>query len=175
MIVFGKLIPDAEFRNVEDISPRWLLDNGYRAVAMDNDNTVAKYSESEPSPEVRTWLASLKAAGIAAAMVSNTHHPARLERIARELDVPWKDRCAKPSAKGFLWAAERLGVQPGEMLSVGDQVFTDVLGAHRAGAGAAIVYPRGMSENFLFRLRRLVEFPFIAACRRRERKRSKNV
>ncbi len=174
MSVFSKLIPDAEFHGVCDISPELLREMGIRAVALDNDNTLAKYSESAPSPEVKAWMDGLRNAGIGAVLVSNTHHPARLERIADELGISWRDRCAKPSAKGFLWAAETLGVRPHEMLSIGDQIFTDVLGAHRAGAKAAIVYPRGMDENFLFRVRRFFELPFIAACGRRERKRRKN-
>lgn len=171
MSVFSKLIPDAEFHGVCDISPELLCEMGIRAVALDNDNTLAKYSESAPSPEVKAWLDGLRRVGIDAVLVSNTHHPARLQRIADELGIRWRDRCAKPSAKGFLWAAETLGVKPHEMLSIGDQIFTDVLGAHRAGAKAAIVYPRGMDENFLFRVRRFFELPFIAACGRRKRKR----
>lgn len=174
MSVFSKLIPEAEFHSVCDISPELLRNMGVKAVALDNDNTLAKYSEGTPSPEVKAWTDRLRDAGIGLVIVSNTHHPARLSRIADELGIAWRDHCAKPSAKGFRWAAETLGVQPSEMLSIGDQIFTDVLGAHRAGARAAIVYPRGMDENFLFRVRRFFELPFIAACKRRAEKRRKN-
>lgn len=172
MSVFSKLIPEAEFHSVCDISADVLREMGVKAVALDNDNTLAKYSEGAPSPEVKAWMDGIRAAGIGAVIVSNTHHPARLGRIADELGIAWRDRCAKPSTKGFRWAAETLGVQPRELLSIGDQVFTDVLGAHRAGAKAAIVYPRGMSENFLFRVRRFFELPFIAACGRRKRRKN---
>lgn len=168
------LTPDAEFSDVCDISAEWLRSHGVRAVALDMDNTIAKYSESAPSAEASAWLKSLKNAGIRAVIVSNTHRPARVEAVAQALGIGYRAKCGKPSAKGFLWAAEHLGVKPGEIMAIGDQIFTDVWGAKRAGCMAAIVYPRGMSENFLFRVRRAAELPFIALSREKYGKKGKH-
>lgn len=173
MRVFGKLIPDAEFADVCDISAEWLASKGIRAVALDMDNTLAKYSERDPSPEVAAWLESLRASGIGAMIVSNTHRPARVERHAKALGVEYLSHAGKPSRKGFRLAAEKLGVRPSEIMAIGDQVFTDIWGAKRTGCAAVIVYPRGMEENVFFRLRRAVELPFIALCKERYRKKGK--
>ena len=171
---FLKLIPDAEFRDVCDISAEWLRSHGIRAVALDMDNTIAKYSESEPDKRVTEWFSSLRKAGIVGAIVSNTKRAHRVAGVAETLGIEYRLGCKKPSSKGFLWAAEALGVKPNEVLSIGDQIFTDVWGAKRAGCRAAIVYPRGMDENVLFRLRRLVELPFIACSRERYGKKVKH-
>ncbi len=174
MRVFLRLRADAEFYDVCDISPRWLRAHGVRAVALDMDNTIAKYSENEPDGQVKAWLHSLEDAGIRAAIVSNTRREARVSGVAGALGIPYRLGCRKPGRKGFLWAAETLGVRPDELMSIGDQIFTDVWGAKRAGCKAAIVYPRGMDENPLFRLRRLAERPFIALARERYGRKVKN-
>jgi len=50
---------------------------------------------------------------------------------------------AKPDASIFHAACERLGVAPGEVLHVGDDIEMDVLGAHRAGLRACWINRAG--------------------------------
>ena len=46
--------------------------------------------------------------------------------------------CRKPEPRQFLSVASQLGVEPGEMVHVGDLMDTDVAGAHDAGARAIL-------------------------------------
>jgi putative hydrolase of the HAD superfamily len=50
---------------------------------------------------------------------------------------------AKPDASIFHAACERLGVAPGEVLHVGDDIEMDVVGAHRAGLRACWINRAG--------------------------------
>lgn len=51
-------------------------------------------------------------------------------------------RRTKPDPKPFLLCAQRLGVEPGSALFVGDKPYTDVLGAKAAGMKAVLVKRR---------------------------------
>ena len=66
-----------------------------------------------------------------------------------------------------------LGVKPQECAVIGDQIFTDVLCASRAGAVAILVKPIPYNENLFFRFKRVCEKPFIRAYKRREAKKAK--
>jgi len=52
---------------------------------------------------------------------------------------PVFDRLGKPEPHLFLEAARRLGIAPGRLVMVGDQLETDVLGARAAGIDAALL------------------------------------
>lgn len=56
----------------------------------------------------------------------------------------------KPAARGFLDVADRLSLNPDDLLMIGDSVWRDGLGAMRAGyAGALIVQRNGSMHNSL--------------------------
>ena len=57
--------------------------------------------------------------------------------------------CAKPAAAIFLAAAASVGVQPGELLHVGDDFHLDIVGALNAGLQAAWVVRHEVSETQL--------------------------
>jgi putative hydrolase of the HAD superfamily len=101
-------------------------------------------------PEVAPVLGALRERGIPLAVVSN--FDSRLWGILRELAI---DRhfdaivcssvagAAKPDPAIFLTAIEKLGVEAGDVLHVGDDERADVLGARRAGLRALLVDRRG--------------------------------
>jgi HAD superfamily phosphatase (TIGR01668 family) len=159
-------LPDAVFDSVTDIRADWLRENGIIGLALDVDNTIAKYSEDLPAPEIVEWLGGIKNAGIRCVIVSNSRRKKRVPDISRALDLRYIVRAGKPGRKGFVKAAELLGADPREIAAVGDQIFTDVLGAKRAGCKALLVYPRGISESPWFVIRRWLETPFIRMAER---------
>ena len=57
-----------------------------------------------------------------------------------------------------------------EILFVGDQLLTDVWIAKRYGLRAVVVEPIQKRENWFFRFKRVLEKPFVAIYRRREKK-----
>lgn len=155
------LLPDAVFDSVTDIKSDWLIKQEIIGIALDVDNTIAKYSEHLPAPEIVNWMESLRNAGIRSVIVSNSRKEKRVPDISRALGLPYIVKAGKPSRKGFLRAAELLDTEPKHIAVIGDQIFTDVLGAKRAGCKAYIVYPRGINESPWFSIRRWIETPFI--------------
>mgnify|MGYP002703986462 CR=1 FL=1 len=62
---------------------------------------------------------------------------------------------------------ERMGAAPEETVMVGDQIFTDILGANRAGVTPLLVKPIRLAGNPGRYLRYAVETPFRLLGKRR--------
>ena len=128
-------------KRVTELTPAWLEELGVRGLLLDLDNTLlAPADEGPPSQEVFAWAETLKRAGLKLALVTNAK-PQRVRRVARVLGVPGAGPVAKPLPFGYLWGLRTLGLPRSQVLAVGDQVFTDLLGARLAGLRFALVEP----------------------------------
>ena len=87
--------------------------------------------------------------------------------MAQQLGVPYQGRSGKPRRGGYLQAMARMGCTPEQTAMVGDQIFTDVLGACRAGVVPLLVEPIRLAGNPGRYLRYAVETPFRLLGKRR--------
>lgn len=129
---------------------------GYRAIMLDLDNTLVRWNHPDPTPPLVEWLRRVRAMGFLPCIVSN-NSGSRVSEFAAKLDIPFISNAVKPRRRGFREAMNLLGVQPGETVVVGDQIFTDILGGNRAGAYTILVVPIDPKEFFLTQLVRKVE------------------
>ena len=136
------------------------MQNGIRALILDIDNTLAPYEEPEPNERVLAWFSALKENGIVAAFVSNNDHE-RVSRFNREIGIPMYPKGKKPLKKFMRRAITALGVSPEETAIMGDQIFTDVWGANRAGLYNILVKPLGRDIGFHIYLKRVIEKPIL--------------
>ncbi len=104
--------------------------------------------------DVRPALEELRRRGFKIAAISNWDERLRpllraleLERYFDTIVVSLEMGCAKPDARLFRAAAERLGVQPGEILHIGDSPVEDREGALGAGLQACLLDRRGVSSE----------------------------
>ncbi|HEY5945819.1 MAG TPA: HAD-IA family hydrolase, partial [Kofleriaceae bacterium] len=75
--------------------------------------------------------------GITAGAIALVIEAALARRFPHER---WQfDRLGKPEPHLFLQAAQRLGIEPAKLVMIGDQIETDVAGAHAAGCDAALL------------------------------------
>ncbi len=110
-------------------------------------------------PEVRETLSEIRGLGLKLGLLSD--FPVETKLVYLGLDGIWDTAfCSettgylKPNAEPFLEAADRLGVQPSEVLYVGNSYQYDILGANRAGMLSAHLTPRpvkGGVADFSFR------------------------
>ena len=154
------LIPRGVYPAVTQISPKALAEKGVRLVLADLDNTLVPYRVTEPSRAVRQWRDALAAEGIALFLLSNSRKPGRPHSFAQKLDIPCIGHAGKPKREGFFRAMERIGVTPDQTMMVGDQIFTDVLGANRSGVTPLLVKPIRLAGNPGRYIRYAVETPF---------------
>jgi len=108
-------------------------------------------SEDFVPQDVVPTLTALRQAGFKLGLVSNRSEP--LDEIVKSLglagmfdlmlaagEVGWY----KPDPRLLLHAADRLGVEPGETLYLGDNFHADVLGSSAAGMTPVLLDPRGL-------------------------------
>lgn len=152
------------------LDPARLREHGIRLVLADLDNTLAPYEESAPSPALRQWKEELERNGITLFVVSNSRKSRRCPDFCQALGVPYVRHAGKPGTKGFREALRQTGAAPQEAIMVGDQIFTDTLGANRAGIRTVLVRPMAWGKNPGRILRYAIETPFrLAATARHTR------
>ena len=136
-----------------------LLRIGIKGVILDLDNTIVDWNESWLRPEVRAWVAAAKERGLRFCLVSNALRGERVMRVAAELGIGAVLRAGKPLPRAFRKGMEALGTDPRSTCVIGDQVFTDIVGASRLGLVTILVPPLGPREAPHTRLIRLIERP----------------
>lgn len=158
-------LPDYIFPRLTDLSPDFLQQRGITLLLMDFDNTMLPYTTNVPSRELLDWLERMKAAGITLCIVSNSRK-ARVPAFSEAYGVACVTRAAKPGTRGIREAMEHFGAKQSETALVGDQIYTDVLGAKRAGVTALIV--KSIHNHTIWlKLRHLLEVPVLAMARKR--------
>jgi len=149
--------PDAYVTSVSDVEPRELYDRGFRGAIVDLDNTIVEWhADDGPSEQVTEWFVGLKTAGFEVCLVSNNFSD-RVIAFAGALDIPSVPNAGKPRGRGFRQALRLMGTAPEQTIMVGDQLFTDVLGANRLGIYSILVIPMTRKEFVGTRLVRYVE------------------
>ena len=162
------LLADAEFPSILSISPDWLKKKGIRFLMLDFDNTVIAYTETVPSAEFLSWREQLERDGIALMIVSNSRKSRRVPDFCAQWDMAFIRHAGKPKPGGILRALGQQGVLPTQAALVGDQTFTDVLGANLAGVTSILVRPIRFSNPFQA-VRFGLEQPFIRLGRKKRK------
>lgn len=159
-MTFQMFKPDAAFSDIYAITPEVLDELGIKGIVFDIDQTVAPYEVALPTEEMKAYFETLRAAGIKMAFVSNNIGP-RVKKFNESIGLFYVCRAGKPSPKGVKVCIDHFGLKQEEILSIGDQIFTDCLSAHRAGIRFAMVQPIKKQENLFFRIKRFFERPFV--------------
>lgn len=147
-------------RSVCDITPQLLEKMGVRGLLLDIDNTLTTHDNPIPAPGVESWIAGMQAAGIRLCLVSN-NHPPRVAPFAERLGLDYVCEGKKPLSKGYREALRKMQLSRKETAAVGDQIFTDVLGANLFRIPCIFVFPMEMEQTKFFKFKRRMEIPFL--------------
>ena len=148
-----------------ELTPELLKRQGVRLLMMDFDNTIVPYTTDTPTQRMAQWLSMMAGSEIRICVVSNSRND-RVKRFCAKYGIPVIVRAKKPGTKGIKACLAQYGVAPGEAALVGDQIFTDTLGANRAGVMPILVRAID-NHNIWLKLRHVAELPFIFAARKR--------
>ena len=152
--------PDKQYTKVTEITIEELNALGVKGLILDIDNTLTVRDHPEVSPEVKQWLNFLKCHFIKLAVVSNNKRE-RVEPFARKLGIMYFSRSMKPLKKGLRQAQKMFHLDAAQIAVVGDQIYTDVLGAKRCGMKALLVQPIQLETGTFFRLKRKMERKYV--------------
>ena len=143
-----------------DLSPALLRKHGIKGLLLDLDNTLTTHDNPKPADGVLEWIELMKESGIQMCIVSN-NHPPRVKPFADMLGLQFVSEGKKPLSKGFREAKGRMGLEWNELAVVGDQIFTDVLGANLKRLKCVFVFPIEHETTRFFRFKRKMEIPFL--------------
>lgn len=148
-----------------DISPAFLRSRGIRLLMLDFDNTLVPYTTDIPTPAVLDWLQQMQAQNMCLCVVSNSHKD-RVKIFCEKYGIPCITHAKKPFSKGICQCLRQFSVKPEECALVGDQIFTDTLGANITGI-APILVNAIHNHTVWLKLRHIAELPFIFIARKR--------
>ena len=164
--MYKKFLPSEFVKSVFDISPERLIEKGIRGIITDLDNTLVEWDRPDATPKLVNWLKSMKDAGIQVTIVSNNNE-LRVKSFADPLGIPFIYKARKPMGKAFIKALNTMDVKREEVVVIGDQLLTDVVGGNRIKLHTILVLPVAKSDGFFTRFNRLVERRIFKALKRR--------
>lgn len=150
------LTPDLFCDKVEDITPALLESLGIRALLIDIDNTLVSRASGSFEDSVLVWIAQMKRAGVSLCLLSNNWHAAVYD-YAAELDLPIVAKAIKPLPLFYIKALALIGAQRATTAMVGDQLFTDILGARLCVLFSILVKPLSTTDLWYTQFFRVLE------------------
>ena len=153
--MFEKFFPDEYVASTYVIPFEKLYEKGYRGVIFDIDNTLVPHGAPADDRAVKLFQ-RLSGIGFASCLISNNQE-ARVKMFNKDIGTHYIYNAHKPSTKNYIRAMEIMGTDRTNTLFVGDQLFTDVWGAKRAGIHNILVKPIHPKEEIQIVLKRRLE------------------
>lgn len=151
-----RVYPKMYLKNVQEITYEMLQENNISGMILDVDNTLIDYYQKMPKG-IDKWCESLKQKGIVFCIASNSNKKEKVEMVAKNLEIPYIHFAKKPLKIGLKRAANIMGLEPSKVAVVGDQIFTDVLGANRTGMFSILVDPIEEKDIWITLVKRPIE------------------
>jgi HAD superfamily phosphatase (TIGR01668 family) len=166
------LLPTIAVNGIKDITLEILDKLKVKAIFLDVDNTLAIHDSQVPFEGAVEWTKKIRMHGYKVLIVSNNFNK-RVKPFASKFETPYLAFAKKPFPVAFSKAKKLLkddGLRPEDCLVVGDQIFTDILGANLCQMKSILLEPVGKEKSTLFRMRRRLENRIRRKIREGERK-----
>lgn len=150
------LYPDYYCNKVTDIKLDLLKENNIKGLMLDVDNTLIDFDRNLVEG-AKEWIEEIKANGIKCIILSNSNKVEKITTVANILDIPYIYFATKPFKRGFKKAKQQLGLENENIAVVGDQIFTDIIGANRSKMFAILVNPISKKDIWMTKLKRPIE------------------
>lgn len=148
--------PYAYADSVFAIDYQKIYDKGYRGILFDIDNTLVHHGD-DSTPEIDALFQSIQKTGLRTLLLTNNDEE-RVKRFIKNIDTLYICDADKPDPKGYIKATEILGVKKEEVLMIGDQIFTDILGANKSGIASILVKFIKLDSEMRIGKRRYLEY-----------------
>lgn len=165
------LLPDYFVKNVFCVDVEFLKEKNIKAVIFDIDNTLVGFTVALPTGGIKEYLNMLRQNGIKVAIASNNNKE-RVSLFCKDLGVPFVHRACKPCPPALLKLCKIMDVKPKQTALVGDQIYTDVLGANLCCMTSVLVDIIDTKESLTFKIKRALEKPVIKAKIRKDAKKN---
>lgn len=148
--------PDHEAESAYEIAYEKLYGEGYRGIIFDIDNTLVPHGAPADERAVSLFQ-RLHSIGFQTVLLSNNKEPRVKMFQEGVVYAQYLFKAGKPGREGYRKAMELMGTDADSTVFVGDQLFTDVWGAKRAGIVSYLVKPIHPKEEIQIVLKRRLE------------------
>lgn len=146
----------AVFRRITDIEIDFLNNNNIKTLLLDVDNTLSTHHGTVLVDGLTDWLKKMQDNGVTLVVVSNSKR-FRIEPFAGKIGLPFVSLACKPLPNGYRKAVKMMNADKKTTAIIGDQIFTDVLGANFYGIRSLLVRPVKLEDGWSFKVRRYFE------------------
>lgn len=150
------LYPKIYLNNVKEITYELLQENNIKGLILDVDNTLIDYYKNMPEG-VEQWCKDLQKRNIKFCIASNSNKREKIKGVSEKLGIPYVFFAKKPLKMGLNKAKNIMGLKSEEVAVVGDQIFTDVLGANRCKMFSILVEPIKEKDILITIIKRAIE------------------
>jgi HAD superfamily phosphatase (TIGR01668 family) len=153
-----KFIPYDCYKDIFSVDYNKLYEAGKRIILMDIDNTLIPYDQDVPTPALMDLFARINNIGLKIILISNNNKE-RVARFAGVAGMEYINNAMKPLSRGYRQVLRlAFPYTNKEIIAIGDQLLTDVLGANRHRIDAILVNPlKRKSEKWFTKLNRRLE------------------
>ena len=151
-----QFMPDQYVKSVYDISINELKENGIKGIITDLDNTLVEWDRADATDEVIAWFEEVRKYGFEIVIVSNNKEK-RVKSFSEPHKITFIHSAKKPLSRAFKTAAKLMKLKREEVVVIGDQLLTDVLGGNRSGFQTILVVPVTKTDGFFTRINRRIE------------------
>ncbi len=148
-------LPDEECESSYAVDYEGLFRKGKRGIIFDIDNTLVPHGAPADERSIELFR-RLHDMGFTTMLLSNNGRK-RVEPFAGAVCSDFICKAGKPGKKGYFSAIERMNCTRENVVFIGDQLFTDILGAKRAGISNIFVHQIARQEEIQIILKRIPE------------------
>ncbi len=161
-IIYHHLRPTHVYESIYDIDFGHLYDQGFRNLFFDVDNTLISYTDSNVSLQCMNLFNSIQAMGFDhIILVSNNSSSDRIEKVAKNLDLPAVSFACKPFVFTMRRIINKYNIDSSQSVFIGDQLLTDILLGNMLKFTSVFVDPIDLDtvsflKSFQYKLQRLI-------------------
>ena len=155
MKLFKRFYPDMRLNSVYEVDFNRLYKKGIRGLIFDIDNTLVPHG-ADADERIEKLFGELKKMGFKTFLLSNN----KLERVKRfntNIRSLYIYKAGKPNAVNYIKAMRMMGTGKENTVFIGDQLFTDIWGAKKAGISTILLNPIDKKEEIQIVLKRYLE------------------
>ncbi|MFY9199171.1 MAG: YqeG family HAD IIIA-type phosphatase [Acutalibacteraceae bacterium] len=141
------LYPKYRFDSITQITAQDLRKMGVLGIAVDLDNTTAIDHTDIPLEGAVEWVLQMKQEGFKVLLLTNAKKD-RARSFSKILgNIDYIGFSCKPLRTAYIRAKRAMGLKSNQVAMIGDQLFTDILGANLAGMVSIYVTPFEMEKR----------------------------
>lgn len=164
MSIARRCIPDYYVESIYAVDYQMLKEQGINTLFFDLDNTLIAYDEAELNSHTIDFINALLE-DFKIVIISNSGYQ-RVSKAAKKYPFVW--HAAKPFKWGFKCALRKSESSLENVVLIGDQLMTDMLGGHRFGCLTVLVNPvKRSSDRWMTRMNRWMERRIIKKIKRK--------